>query len=169
VAGSCFTPGYAQSVAVAGSYAYVAAGTSGLRVINISNPTFPMQAGYYVTPGNARGVAVSGCVAYLIGANYFFTLDISFFAPCPVPRAPESLTIAYLPQSRALRLRWAPVQLDTGGLPIHINRYVVYRSDSVNAALWYSIGVPVPPDTTVFVDTSGVVTRQFYQVRARSD
>ncbi|MBI4726783.1 hypothetical protein HY768_06115 [candidate division TA06 bacterium] len=41
------TPGYARGVAVSGSYAYVADGDSGLRIIDISDPSSPTEIGYY--------------------------------------------------------------------------------------------------------------------------
>ena len=36
---------------MAGSYAYVADGGSGLRVINVANPAAPTEVGFYDTPG----------------------------------------------------------------------------------------------------------------------
>jgi hypothetical protein len=52
-------------VAVSGSYAYVADGYAGLRVIDVSNPSSPREVGFYDTPGYASGVAVSGTYAYV--------------------------------------------------------------------------------------------------------
>ena len=37
------TPDWASGVAVAGNYAYVAARTAGLRVINVANPAAPVE------------------------------------------------------------------------------------------------------------------------------
>ena len=37
-----------------GNYAYVADRSSGLQIVNISNPTAPLLAGSYDTPGGAR-------------------------------------------------------------------------------------------------------------------
>jgi hypothetical protein len=54
-----------KRVAVAGSFAYVACGGAGLRVINISNPSAPVIVGAYDTPGFAQGVAVNGSYAYI--------------------------------------------------------------------------------------------------------
>jgi hypothetical protein len=50
---------------VAGNYAYVADYNYGLRVIDITNPSSPFEAGFYDTPGNAFGVAVAGNFAYV--------------------------------------------------------------------------------------------------------
>ncbi len=54
----------ASGVAVSGSYAYVADGVSGLRVIDISNPASPTLKGT-LRHRHALGVAVSGSYAYV--------------------------------------------------------------------------------------------------------
>ena len=54
------TSGYAYGVAVAGNYAYVADGTAGLQVIDVSNPANSSRVGGYDTSGYADGVAVVG-------------------------------------------------------------------------------------------------------------
>lgn len=45
-------------MAVNGICAYVADGLRGLRVLDISNPTYPQEVGYFNTWGNARGVSL---------------------------------------------------------------------------------------------------------------
>jgi DNA-binding beta-propeller fold protein YncE len=78
LAGSFNTPGYARGVTVSGNYAYVADGSSGLQIINISNPASPILAGSFNTPGYARGVTVSGNYAYVAdGFSRIPVLDIS--------------------------------------------------------------------------------------------
>ena len=47
--GTCDTSGYAYGVSVAGNYAYVADGYSGLQILNISNPAAPTLVGSYDT------------------------------------------------------------------------------------------------------------------------
>ncbi|GEP42064.1 carboxypeptidase regulatory-like domain-containing protein [Brevifollis gellanilyticus] len=58
-------PGFANAVAVQGSYAYVAAGASGLQVVDVSDPRNPVIVGSLDTPGNANDVRVSGNLAYV--------------------------------------------------------------------------------------------------------
>jgi len=58
-------PDIVWGVAVAGNYAYVADDEGGLRIINVSDPAAPSEAGFYDTPGDARGVAVAGNYAYI--------------------------------------------------------------------------------------------------------
>jgi len=59
------TPSYPAGVAAAGEYVYVAAGQSGLRVVDVSTPTAPWQAGIVNTPGGASDVSVAGGYAYV--------------------------------------------------------------------------------------------------------
>jgi hypothetical protein len=68
------TPDRAFGVATDGSYAFVAAYTSGLIVIDISDPEAPFQTGSYDTPGRAYDVAISGDYAYV--ADYASGLQV---------------------------------------------------------------------------------------------
>jgi hypothetical protein len=62
-------PGYgrgpALDVAVAGRYAYVAAGTGGLSVVDVGDPTQPRRVGGYWVPGMTQRVRVDGSRAYV--------------------------------------------------------------------------------------------------------
>ncbi|MHB8120129.1 MAG: SdrD B-like domain-containing protein, partial [Methanothrix sp.] len=76
--GAYDTTGTAYGVALSGSYAYVADGSSGLRIIDISNPASPFLKGTYNTPGTAYGVALSGSYAYVAdGSSGLQIIDIS--------------------------------------------------------------------------------------------
>jgi formylglycine-generating enzyme required for sulfatase activity/photosystem II stability/assembly factor-like uncharacterized protein len=82
------------------------------------------------------------------------------------PAAPDSLVIRYDPSARLLRLDWQPVTADVNGNPVSPSYYVVYRSsDGVH---WDSLGIPTPPDTTHFTDSTVSTDRRYYQVTARS-
>jgi hypothetical protein len=65
--GSVATPGAGVAVVASGKLAFVADGTAGLQVIDISAPELPIIVGSVDTPGYAQGVAVSG--------NYVFVAD----------------------------------------------------------------------------------------------
>ncbi|MEO0240974.1 MAG: T9SS type A sorting domain-containing protein, partial [candidate division WOR-3 bacterium] len=54
---------------VSGNYAYVADFGAGLRIIDVSNPSLPSEAGYYLLPEYAYGVYVSGNYAYVTGVD----------------------------------------------------------------------------------------------------
>jgi hypothetical protein len=77
-AGEYDTPSYSWGVAVAGDYAYVADGSSGLLVFDISDPANPDSAGAYDSPGFARAVWVSGDYAFVADASWGLqVVDIS--------------------------------------------------------------------------------------------
>ena len=66
--------GLTEDVAHAGGYAYVAAGDSGLRVIDVSLPSAPSEIAFVDTPGTCRGVDVIGDHAFVAdgsGGHYF--------------------------------------------------------------------------------------------------
>jgi hypothetical protein len=67
---------WAEGVAVSGSYAYVADASTGLHVINISNPASPVRVGGY--DGDAWDVAIRGRYAYVAnGGAGLVVIDIS--------------------------------------------------------------------------------------------
>jgi hypothetical protein len=72
------TAGNVYDVAVAGKFAYVADGNSGLQVIDVSNPTNPVPVGNCDTDGWAWSVAVEGKRAYVAdGASGLQVIDVS--------------------------------------------------------------------------------------------
>jgi len=72
------TSGYAKGVNVAGNYAYVADGLSGLQVMDITDPTAPVIVGSVDTSGYAKGVNVAGNYAYVAdGYSGLQVMDIT--------------------------------------------------------------------------------------------
>ena len=67
----------AKDIYVSGSYAYVATGSTGLQVIDISAPSSPEIIGSVDTPGYAYAVYVSGSYAYLAKSRGLQVIDIS--------------------------------------------------------------------------------------------
>ncbi len=57
--------GSANDVAVNGNYAYVADGLSGLRIIDISTPSLPVEVGFWDTDGYTLRVTTDGNYAYI--------------------------------------------------------------------------------------------------------
>ncbi len=57
--GALDTPGYAQSLTLAGDRVYLADGEGGLRIIDVSDPAAPRQLGAFDTPGYAWEVAIA--------------------------------------------------------------------------------------------------------------
>ena len=71
-------PGFANNVDVSGNFAYVAAGSTGLQVVNISNRTVPVVVAALDTPGNANDVRVVGNLAFIAdGASGLQIIDIT--------------------------------------------------------------------------------------------
>lgn len=56
---------FAGGIAKAGNYAYVVAGDGGLRVIDIADPSQPVEIGFCDTPGSAISVVLAGDYAYI--------------------------------------------------------------------------------------------------------
>jgi hypothetical protein len=65
------------AVALAGDYAYVAASSFGLGIVDVSDPAQPTQVGVYDTPGAAFGVAVAGDLAYIADSSALRIADVS--------------------------------------------------------------------------------------------
>jgi hypothetical protein len=79
--GYCATPGYAYQVVVNGNYAYVADYYSGLQIIDVTNPTVPVEVGSFDSTGSARDLQVIGNYAYIAnGESGLQILDISNYS-----------------------------------------------------------------------------------------
>jgi WD40 repeat protein len=71
-------PGFANSVDVNGNFAYVAAGSAGLQVVDVSDRSNPAIAGSLALPGNANDVRLLGNRAYVAaGSAGLHVIDIS--------------------------------------------------------------------------------------------
>jgi hypothetical protein len=71
-------PGFANNVDVSGNFAYVAAGSSGLQIVNVANKLAPVIVGSLDTPGNANDVTVVGTRAYVAdGTSGLQIIDVS--------------------------------------------------------------------------------------------
>ncbi len=62
---------------MAGNRAYVAAGGSGLHVVDISNPSTPVLLGTFSTGSNAMAVRVRGQLAYVASGSGIVVVNIS--------------------------------------------------------------------------------------------
>ncbi len=71
-------PGFANSVDVSGDFAYVAAGSAGLEIVNVSNHASPHIVASLGLPGNANDVKLDGTRAYVAaGSAGLHIVDIS--------------------------------------------------------------------------------------------
>ncbi|WP_396627023.1 Ig-like domain-containing protein [Luteitalea sp.] len=71
-------PGYANNVDANGSFAYVAAGSAGLVVVNVANPRVPVIVTTVDTPGNANDVRAIGSRVYVAdGSAGLLVFDVT--------------------------------------------------------------------------------------------
>ena len=156
----------ALCVKVWDNYAFLTDGSGGLRVIDISMPSAPFEVGFYDGPGTSWSIAVDGCNAVVAEGTALSTYDVSACACQVRPNPPGQLVIRCADVANTIRLQWNPVEQDETGNPISIARYVIYSAPSLDSAVWDSIGVPTPPDTTVFMDSNATAEIRFYRIRA---
>lgn len=109
-------PGYANNVDVTGDYAYVAAGVTGLQVVDVADRTFPRIAGAVNTPGNANDVKVVGNLAYVAdGGAGLQVIDVTNpFSPVVV----GSVDTPGMAQDLVVRGNLAFVADGSGGLRV---------------------------------------------------
>ncbi|MBI5440499.1 MAG: hypothetical protein HY900_04725 [Deltaproteobacteria bacterium] len=87
VARSGLLPDFVRDVVVSGNYAYAAAATGGLRILDVLDPGNPHEVGSFCPPDiDSYGVAVVGSRVYLTGNGSLHILDVSN------PSAPELLS-----------------------------------------------------------------------------
>lgn len=75
--GSSTAPVYPYQVAVSGTLAYVADGSAGLRVFDVSSPSGPRQVAAFSRVGTTRQVTLRGAYAYLAAAGGVHSLNVS--------------------------------------------------------------------------------------------
>jgi len=173
------TTGIARGVYVSGNYAYVADGSSGLAVIDISNPTNPGTPVYAemfeYTFGDARGVYVSGNYAYV--ADYGMGLA---FIDISNPTNPvldyfkettgyayevyKSGNYAYVADGASglavfdISDYWATTKYeDTTGYArgVYVSGNYAYVADWTSGLAVIDISNPTNPGTPVYEDTTG--------------
>ena len=67
---------WGYDIQVSGSMAYVAAGTSGLQIVNVGNPSNPQVVKTVNTPGSAVAVDVAGNMAYVADSNSLQVINV---------------------------------------------------------------------------------------------
>jgi len=68
--GQIANPGYVHNLDLSGGYSYLAAGEAGLRIVDISNQTNPIEVGAFEDSVNFKDVAVAESYAYLVDDAY---------------------------------------------------------------------------------------------------
>ena len=106
-----------RTIAVAGGYAYVAQAANhwrvglsgGLWIVDITNPTAPVEVGSYNLRTAAWGVAVAGDYAYVVYQSGLRIIDIS------VPSAPVSAGDFAVSGARSVAVEELHAYITTGG------------------------------------------------------
>ncbi len=106
----------AVAVDVGGTFAYVAAGTTGLTVVDVTDRTNPRTRGTLGGLGNAQAVRASGQTAFVADANGFLRIVQAQNPDAPVLEA--SLPIAGTPAALALHGTVVAVAAQSGGVSL---------------------------------------------------
>jgi hypothetical protein len=83
--------GIGNGISARGDYVYMACGSDGLRVMDVSDPSNPREAGISQERSLSRGLAVSGKYAYGLDSQSLRIFDISS------PRSPMRVADLHLP------------------------------------------------------------------------
>lgn len=135
IVGSLAIPGEPYSVFVSGDYAYVAAGITGLMIVDVSAPSAPTLKGSYNTDGYATGVFVSGNYAYVADESYGLVI-VNISNP-----ASPSRVGGYNTQGVATN--------------VFVNGDYAYVADGANGLVILNVSVPATPTLTGGFDTDG--------------
>lgn len=138
-------PAIPNGIFVNGNYIYVADNTSGLRVVNASNPAALSETGYYDTPGSATDVSVSGNYAYVAdGASGLRVVDVSN------PAAPAEVGF-----------------YDTPGNAngVFVSGNYAYVADAASGLRIINVSTPSAPAEVGFLDTPGSAMKVFVSGR----
>jgi hypothetical protein len=121
------------AVQVEGNYAYVAAESAGMIILDISDPSSPIAEGAYNPSTAIEGVFVEGDTAYLAGNGKFYILDVT---DRTLPSLTGEAEIPYAGVEVRRRGTYALVTFGGGGLgvidistataPEYIGRYGTY-------------------------------------------
>jgi hypothetical protein len=146
-------PGFANQVELVGNYCFIAAGSAGLQVVDVSDRRAPRIVGSLSTVGNAYDVTVAGTLAYVGGSGRRFSIiDIS------IPTAPRLVGSA------------ATID-DVLDIAVAGNYAYVAGSGGLGALQIFDISVPAAPVPTgvVNVAASGLWQGGLSSVDVRGD
>jgi len=128
-----FYTDYALGVCVSGNYAYVADGEAGLRIIDISNPAAPAEAGSFDTGDMAINVFVAGNLAYVAdGEDGLRIIDIQN------PAQPAEVGF---------------YETDGYAIAVYVSDNYAYVADDVAGLRLIDVNDPVNPKEVGFFDT----------------
>jgi hypothetical protein len=104
------------AVDVAGDFAYIAAGSNGLAVVDISDRTAPKTRGTLAGIGDAQGIRVAGQYVFIADANGF--LRVANIVNPDAPSLVASLPITGNPIALAAHANLALIAAQSGGVSL---------------------------------------------------
>lgn len=129
-------PGYANNVEVADGYAYVAAGSAGLQVVDVSDPLVPRIIGSVDTNGNANDVRILGRYAYVAdGGAGLKIIDIV---------------------NPALPVIAGSVDTPGDAVDVMVAGNLAYIADSFSGLTIINVASPTAPILVATIDTPGI-------------
>ena len=141
--------GNALDVAVSGNYAFVAADSAGVHVVDISDPANASLVATVATSGNAQSITVAGNYAYVGGgAGGLEIIDISDPAsPVLLAATPQSgsATDASISASTAFVVNGQPQPTPAHASELASLALYVPLNDRINGGVGTDIDVPVGP------------------------
>ncbi len=149
-------PGYANNVDISGDYAFVAAGSAGLQVVDVSDRTAPEVVGSLDTEGTSIDVKIVGDLAYIAdGEAGLKIMDVSD----PLnPSLVSSIDTAGIAQDVVVQLEYAYVADGNSGIEIfNISNPETPISTSVLGGLSNVTGIAVEQDVVVVTAGSAMV------------
>ncbi len=66
-----------HQIVVSGNHAFLANDRAGIKVIDVSDPTLPVQVGVFDTPGQAEAIVLSGNHAIVTEGDRLLVLDVT--------------------------------------------------------------------------------------------
>jgi hypothetical protein len=134
-------PGHANNVAVNGNFAYVAAGSTGLQIVDVSDRTNPQVVSSVDTPGNANDVQLVGNLAFVAdGSSGLQVIDVT-----------KPLTPVLVGSYKTVGVAWDAVV--TGGLAyVAVDTSGVQIVDVSNPAAPIGLGLVALPGITKGLD-----------------
>jgi len=135
-------------VYVQDSLAYVADDYSGLRIIDVSVPSSPIEVGFYDTPDEAKGVYVQGGLAYVADRSGGLII-LRYTGGEPDTTPPSAITDLAIsnPTPDSITLTWTAPG-DDGDVGTASEYDIRYSTEIINEENWDSatqvVGEPAP-------------------------
>ncbi|MCK4494181.1 MAG: hypothetical protein KAU26_09005, partial [Methylococcales bacterium] len=149
-------PGYANNVDIAGDYAYVAAGSEGLQIVDVSDRENPKIISSLDTDGTAIDIRVLGNFAYIADGDKGLVI-INIIDPLK-PVLASTLTTAGIAQDIKVDFQTAYIANGKGGLEIiDVSRPTKPISQAQLSNLGNTKGVDVEGNTVVVVADKALI------------